>query len=301
MAFVQPHILPAMAEVIHRQLAVARGGRLARSTLEAQILPGGTAKPEPALLFAETLRELVSIEALLDIDDHIVLPAMPDVRERGAMRNVVRKQAMAAELSTDLWQKDELGSLVLVGARDLVRTLAWFLALSVTESPYHFDKTNPSVSQLQEQHTGERLIGNRERWLPFVRWARYLGFLSDVTLVVGPGAATAAVIPDPTRAVLAVLPDCAPPNEWVPLRDLLPRLAVALPVLDGGMYRRAIIDRGTPEHPGDCSPSLTLAFRRLAALGYLDLEVGAGDATKVVFANNQGAFHALRWTRDASA
>lgn len=295
MALVQPDILPAMAEAIHRQLAAARGGRLARATLEEQILPKGTAKPGATKLFVDTLRELLVIHALEDVDDYIALPAFPDVRKPGAMRHIVRRQAMAAELATDLWEKDDNGSLVLLGARDLVRAVAWFLTLNVVDGPFEFEKTKPPLSELQEQHTGERLIHNRERWLPFVRWARYLGFLSEMTLVAESGPATSAVIPDPTNAVAATLPNCAPAGQWIPLRVLLPKLAEALPVLDGGAYRQAVLAKGAPDPSGDCSPSLTLAFRRLAAVGHIDLQVGAGDAPKVVFANNQGAFHALRW------
>ena len=71
-------------------------------------------------------------------------------------------------------------------------------------------------------------------------------------------------------------------------------LSQALPVLDRGKYRRSIHEHGAPKPATDCSPSLTLAFERLAATGDIEFEVGAGDAEKVVFANNRGAFHALR-------
>ena len=65
-----------------------------------------------------------------------------------------------------------MGSLVLVGARDLVRALAWFLNLDVQQGPFDFEKTPVKLTELQQQQTGERPILNVERWRPFVRWAR---------------------------------------------------------------------------------------------------------------------------------
>ena len=140
---------------------------------------------------------------------------------------------------------------------------------------------------------GERPIFNIERWRPFVRWARYLGFLADLSFYAGSGASTAVVMPDPTRAIADELPRILD-GDWVPLEDVVGRLAEELPVLDRGIYRQAIVDRGAPVSPADCSPSLTLAFRKLVAEGIIDLEVGAGDAPKLTFADNVGAFHALR-------
>jgi hypothetical protein len=209
------------------------------------------------------------------------------------MAHLVRERAMRAELGTDLWEKDEAGSLVLLGARDLVRALAWFLNLNVTEGPFDFEATNPKISELQEHQTGERPIFNVERWRPFVRWGRYLGFLSDVSLYSGSGTSNACVLPDPTRAMGRALTKILS-REWMPMDSVLPALAEELPVLDGGVYRRAMYERGVPDWDTDCSPSMTLGFLRLKALGVIELQVGAGDAPKATFANNQGAFHAVR-------
>jgi hypothetical protein len=296
MAFLQPDILPAMAEAIHRQLATARGGRLAEESLAATVVPAGLSKgPGGEKYFWDTFRELAGIRAVELDEGQVSLPhEEKGARDLGAMRSLVRSKAMTAEKEADLWEKDELGSLVLLGARDLVRALAWFLSLDVLSGPYWYDKGPVPISDLQEQHTGERPIFNKDRWYPFVRWARYLGFTRDLSLYSGAGRSEQVVLPDPTDAVRAVLPRCVPVGEWMPLASVIPAIADLLPVLDGGTYRRAVLAQGAPAHAADCSSSLTLAFERLRASNEIELDVGAGDAEKVVFAHNRGAFHALR-------
>ena len=139
MAFMQPDILPAMAEAMHRQLVAAPGARLKRSTLQDSVVPEGMSGAGSKKIFADTLRELVGIGALDSDGDDIRLPDAPAARQTGAMSRLVRARVMAAERDTDLWERDSYGSLVLTGARDLVRALAWFLNLDVLEGPYDFD------------------------------------------------------------------------------------------------------------------------------------------------------------------
>jgi hypothetical protein len=295
-AFLQPDIVPAMAEAIHRQLAAARGNRLAEESLAAAVVPDGLSKGTIGeKYFGDTLRELATIGAVDVVDGHVALPEdEAGARDERTMPDLVRSRAMLAEIDVDLWEKDEFGSLALLGARDLVRALAWFLSLDVLAGPYLYDRGAAPVGSLQEQHTGERLIFNKDRWHPFVRWARYLGFAQELSLYGGTGRSEQALLPDPTVAVRAVLPTCIPGGEWVPVSAAIVAIAEALPVLDRGVHRRSILERGAPESSSDCSPSLTLAFERLVATGEIEFEVGAGDAEKVVFANNRGAFHALR-------
>lgn len=298
MAFLQPDIVPAMAEAIHRQLAGARGGRLSEESLAASIVPSGLSKGSIGdKYFGDTLRELAGIGVVQVEDGQVSLPGKADqTRASGAMAELVRAAAMRAERETDLWAKDELGSLMLLGARDLVRALAWFMSLNVLNGPFTFSKGANQLAQLQEDHTGERLIFNEDRWRPFVRWCRYLGFIRDVALYSGSGLPERGVVPDPTDAVGAVLPRCVSGDDSTPLAVVLPALATELPVLDGGIYRTAIHDHGAPPADSDVSPTLTFALERLRARGDIELEVGAGDAEKLVLANNRGAYHALRLT-----
>src|SRR4051812_36058214 len=111
MAFLQPDVLPAMAEAIHRQLAAARGGRLSEETLAANVVPAGLSRRAGGeKYFSDTLRELAGIRAVEIDDGQVFLPsAEPEARDPGAMRALVRSRAMAAEKDVDLWEKDELG------------------------------------------------------------------------------------------------------------------------------------------------------------------------------------------------
>ena len=144
-----------MAETIHRQLANARGGRLAEESLAAMVVPPGLSKGTIGeKYFGDTLRELASIGVVRVADGHVSLPN-DDRRSRRAraMRDLVRSASMASEADTDLWEKDDLGSLVLLGARDLVRALAWFLSLDVLTGPYSYSKGATPIGSLQELHT----------------------------------------------------------------------------------------------------------------------------------------------------
>lgn len=303
MAILQPDILPAMAEAIHRQLRSAQAGRLSQEALAELVIPTGLSRgPAGEKMFGDTLRELRSIGAVVEDGTQVGLPGdMEGARDAGGMARIVRVRAMLNESTADLWEKDDAGSLILTGARDLVRALAWFLGLDVLVGPFDFDETTPAISEMQQQHTGERPILNKERWRPFVRWVRYLGFLQDMSLYSGSGSSQDVVVPDPTQAIAAHLPDCVDGDDWTPMTSVVARLSERLPVLDGGIYRRAVHDKGAPRGDSDCSSSLTLAFQRLARAEIVELEVGAGDAPKVTFANNQGAFHAVRWRGGAHA
>jgi hypothetical protein len=294
MAFLQPDTLPAMAEAIHRQLAAAPGGRLSRDSLQAWLMPRGIESPGGLNVLRDTLRELVSIGALEDADGTVSLPGdVRDARTRGAMRDIVRIKAMRAERDTDMWEKDSENRLVLLGARDLVRAVAWFLSLSVVAGPYDFERTTPALSELQELHTGERPIFNIERWRPFERWTRYLGFSTALPMELRNRWAE-PLLPDPTLAIRPRLTSLLDHDAWTPIGDVMATLAEDLPVLDGGQFRRAIHDKGAPRTEAGCSSSLSLAFKRLEANGTIELSRGGGDATTVTFADGHGAYWAMR-------
>jgi hypothetical protein len=300
MAFLQPDIVPAMAEGIHRQLGAAPGGRRKRETIIQDLLPKGIDSSRGRAVFTATLRELTSIGAIEEAEEQLALPAdLPWARAPGTMPMLIRRRAMLAERESDLWEKDDGGALVLVGARDLVRAIAWFLNLDVQDGPFDFDGTTPAISDLQEtQLGGERLILNVERWRPFVRWARYLGFSSG--WVFGSQFAP-AVMPDPTQAVSSVVIDLLSTSDWRPISEVIAALADALPVLDGGIYRGAILARGAPTVEADVSPSLSLALCRLQANGTIELTGGGGDAVALTFANGLGAFWGMRLAKESAA
>lgn len=291
MAFNQPDITPAVAEVVQRQLDAAPGGRLSEDTLRCRVVPEGLRSSAGETMFTNTLRELRGIAVITDDGrGNLALNRSADANGKSMpMATLVRQAAMDAERDRDVWERDADGYLVLTGALDLVRSLAWLLSLSVETAPYAWQsQAGPSAAQLQQQQLSDLVVLNEERWRPFTRWAVYLGFAATVS---------GGLVPDPTPAVRDALRAAlaAKPEEWVTFGHILDDLASSLPVLDTGSYRRAVVEHGAPGTDGEVSSSLTLAFRRLEKAGTIELDPGAGDAAKVRFAHNQGAYHGLKW------
>jgi hypothetical protein len=83
------------------------------------------------------------------------------------------------------------------------------------------------------QDSGLTLMQNEERVRGLRSWGYFLGFIRHPN----------AIDIDPTLAITDVLPNCIDPGEGMPARDLIERLAQALPVLDGGRYRNAVLDK----------------------------------------------------------
>lgn len=297
MAFLQPDILPAMAVAIIRQLASARGGRLSADSLESLVVPfrdGGSGKT----LYTNTLRELRAVGVVAEQDGNLALRTGAD----GAtdIPRMLRSAVMEAELDTDLWEKGDDGTLLLRGARDLIRAVAWFLSLDPVKGPYFFEDGNPSVATLQEQELGERVIYNPTRWPPFERWSVFLGFARAVPRLDG-GRWRNGLIPDPSAAIASVLPELVQPGVSTALTGLTLQLGDRLPVLDGGLYRTSVLQRAGADDDAPSSPALSLALKELERRGDLKLEVGAGDAEKLLLAQNHGAYHALTWKGVAGA
>ena len=137
------------------------------------------------------------------------------------------------------------------GAKDLVRSLAWFLTLPVSRAPRSFDGADPNLITLQTEDFGERFeddagdskwpINNDPRWQSFRRWACSLGFAWR-----SPGD---HLIPDPTTAIRDALPEIFDSNGRLTAKEFVESLGRSLPVLDGGKYRRYVEENRSGENP----------------------------------------------------
>jgi hypothetical protein len=141
-----------------------------------------------------------------------------------AVRMEARHVALSEANNVDLWARE--------GARasDLTRSLAWLLALDV------YRQGAENLFSLANDHihgTGLTLMQNAERIVGLKSWGYFLGVVRHPK----------AIDIDPTVAISEVLPDCINPGEEMPAKDLIEKFAQALPVIDGGLYRQAVLGK----------------------------------------------------------
>jgi hypothetical protein len=155
-------------------------------------------------------------------------PPPTDMKDEVDIVRAVRMEARHVALSEanngDLWARAE------ARAADLTRSLAWLLALDVYRQGAEnlFTLANDHIHE-----TGCTLMQNEARVVGLKSWGYFLGFVRHPT----------AIDIDPTLAISEVLPDCIGIGEEMPARDLIEKLAQALPVIDGGRYRQAVLDK----------------------------------------------------------
>lgn len=155
------------------------------------------------------------------------------------------------------------------GASDFTRAAAWLLS----QDPYTFQTPWESVDDLQNrQEANPRIFTNSTRWDGLKEWGHFLG-------VAWPSPSGTGVIPNPAVAILGVLDDVMGGLVESPQDDFLARLADALPVLDGGTYRRMVEDAlprlPRPTGKDHVSASLSLALLQLEASNHIRLETRA--------------------------
>ena len=212
------------------------------------------------------------------------LPPLRTQRQTAIMRSVFAKTT-----AETIWQETSDGALVLTGGVDLVRALAWFLTFDAFEGPYTL---KGEIDERQVRELRAKVIVNDARWLPFARWANYLGFalLSGNRLAV-----------DPTRAVSTLLvahsQEKGGKGKWISADQFLALVATELPVLDGGRFRESVLERqgSRTDSDGRLSSAMTVAILVLKELDAIEIEEGTGDAKKALFARDLGAVHRLRW------
>lgn len=178
------------------------------------------------------------------------------------------------------------------GARDLTNALAWHLSIPATRAPEGMEAgPEPRADTLLEEDFGPReedegegfnwpVVG-RTRWPTFGRWACSLGFAWRDP--------SGRLIPDPTVAIRDVLSDVFAEKNILPAKDFIGNLGVALPVLEGGAYRKFVEKNWN--RPADdrnrLSQATTDALRRLQWSGTLDFRSVADDPEVVTYANGE--------------
>jgi hypothetical protein len=216
--------------------------------------------------------------------------AESDFNDEQWFRRELRRRVLASQRNRELLESDE-------GTRELAKALAWFLAQPADNPPTSYNprsrtETN-SVTQLMNEQFGSdegarSILQNSYRWSPFVRWAKYLGFLSFLPIKEG------GPCPDPSEAIRDALAEQADKLVGeIELPRLVTALAKALPVLDGGSYRKLVEQSmdNVPVSAGDgetLSASLSFALLRLKDQGVIDLRRASDSPATRILSVRQG-------------
>jgi hypothetical protein len=241
--------LPSILVVAYSILATSRA-KWTRDELIAHIAPEQVVRD--SRLARTTVNRWVEL-GLLKLDsgtDTLSLADKPDVALDSeysvvkAVRMAARRVAFSQVNNEDLWAKEESR------AADLSRSIAWLLAQDV----YRTGGQNLfTVANSQVAGTGTVIMQNEARATGLKVWAHFLGFVRHA----------GNVDIDPTVAITDVLDQCIAPGEEMPARQFVDALAHTLPVLDGGVYRRAVEFRlGAQALPALLPDQLSMSLSR---------------------------------------
>jgi hypothetical protein len=279
--------LPNILVVLYATMAKARAPMTAKELIEA-VAPESVVKDRR--IARTTLSRWTELGLFRVDSDAEVLslhrPPPTDMKSEADVVRAVRMEARHVALSEvnngDLWAREE------ARAADLTRSLAWLLALDVYRqgSENLFSLANDHI-----QGTGLTLMQNGERVVGLRSWGYFLGFVRHPK----------AIDIDPTLAISEVLLDCIGPGEEMPARDLIERLAQALPVIDGGRYRQAVLDKLRdnalpPLQPTQLSTSLSRSLHCLMVNQTLHFSSRSDVGSSIILTGRDGPQLSNRYT-----
>ncbi|MEI7909632.1 MAG: protein DpdG [Verrucomicrobiota bacterium] len=176
-----------------------------------------------------TLNTWISL-GLFDVNSDGAVTIHPDVlgseRKLENLRKIARRLALDPKNNADLWAKEGTRS------ADFTSALSWFLAQDAWSTEIKSDKEADSILTHQLP-SGEIKFQNNTRWNGFNQWTSFLGFGCNPRFSSG-------ITPDPTEAVRDALPAVFGKHKTLPAKDFIRKIGDALPVLDGGDYRRQV-------------------------------------------------------------
>jgi hypothetical protein len=244
-------------------------------------------RPESVVVAIDALVDLgliVEGDGQLSVDPSLSAAPLDD----WVFGKELRQRVLAPTRNDGLFQSDE-------GTRELTKALGWFLAQAVDSPPVSYNQKSgtTSVTELLNEQFGsdegaKSILQNSSRWPPFVRWAKYLGLISFLPTKEG------GPCPNPAVAIREVLPDlrCAADGE-IELPRLISEIAEAIPVLDGGSYRKVVEEHMDirPLSSGDeetLSASLSLALLCLKDEGAIELSRASDSSATRMLSIKQG-------------
>ena len=279
--------LPNILVVLYTTLAKARR-QMSRDDLIDAVAPKNLVQ-DPKLVRATLNRWCeLGLFRVSDDSDVVTLVETPttnlntEVEIVRCTRVAARRVALAAVNNSDLWAREE------AKAADLTRSLAWLLAQDV----YKLTFSNVNSLELNQiADSNLRLMQNNTRVNGLQYWGHFLGFIRQ------PGGGDI----DPTLAIRDVLDVCFEPGVEMPALDFIRRIASLLPVLDGGDYSVAVLNKlnrnAIPTlQPGQLSHSLSRAMFSFLSDQTLQLRSPSDVGSAIILTGRDGPRTDHRYT-----
>lgn len=226
----------------------------------------------------QTLRRWRQLGLFEEIDGKITLIYEARAVDVTGLAGVFRLGGLLRKLVLNAENNAQLNAPEGELAADLTLALSWALAQDVLTMPggAYSELNELDIRQLPNPPSA---FQNDTRWTGFKEWVPLLGF--GWTESKGRGS---LLVVDPSAAVRDVLPAIFKSRKELPIDEFTEAIALEIPVLDGGVYRRAVegrLEPGTwrPTQPHEISVSLSVALQRLDVLDVFRL-VARADAPK---------------------
>lgn len=246
---------------------------------------GGAAELVDSSHLTKTLNRWIELGLLLADEQELITIAEPyrsalgkdDESAEARLPTVARALVLLSANNVRFWESGDAKS------ADFSRGLAWMLCQDVYTLPANADRlAELEIEQLLDSGT-HRIVQNDTRWNGLRAWMLYLGFARDGTKWVI----------DPTDAVRDVLSEIFEANQELSAPVFVKRAALALPVLDGGVYRtqvEAVLkESALPRlRVGLLSTSLSRAMQRLDREGSITLAHRSDSAGVVSLTGTNG-------------
>lgn len=227
--------------------------------------------PDSARMSYMSLRRWTELGLFIETEGQVAIAVQPDCpRNKGKaeaeLANVMRGLVLAPANNENFWDADRSAS------ADFTRAVAWMLAQNVYLCAPVGEKEVATLENDQVAVSDRKLFQNDTRWPGFKAWAPFLGFG-----VIDRYPRRGAFQIDPTVAVRENLDAVFGGSARMHTSDFMTALAEALPVVDGGHYRREVESQLDPRHwkpvkEREISTSLSRALIRLREAGQLRFE-----------------------------
>lgn len=199
-------------------------------------------------------------------------------------RRSARARALDVSNNEDFWATE--------GARaaDFTRAMAWVLAQDVFSARYARLEDDEKTQMMDGTAA---LMQNDTRRKGLKSWGQFFGFLRP--------APRGQMEIDPTLAVRDVLHEVLPAGDGMPVSGFVEQLSAILPVLDGGTWRRNVLERIRPNKlmglsEGQLSTSLSRALLNLMRNQEIVMENRADTGSGILLTGRDGPRADLRFT-----